>query len=158
GRVRPVDHINEKIGCALLEYGPGLKVIVPAENPLGPLERQIDARNLFYVSTIDELLVVLLESPVDNRGLESSREAVFLSLLPESRRELGQHLAAGVPANIYESPGSWSEPVPHMEEIFSVCEAWEARLDLHVAPTALALKTRETVQGGRTLVEVLLDG
>lgn len=158
GLVHQVDNINEKISCALQEYGSGLKVIVPAENRLGDLERQIDRGNLFYVSTVDELLAAVLDSPVDRRGLESARDVVFRELEPDDKRELIQHLFNGVPANIYDAPRNWSQPVPHAEGVYSIVEAWESRVDVHVAPHSLILKQGNSSHDGRTLIEVFIDG
>jgi hypothetical protein len=158
GRVLPVDHVEEKIRCALEEYGSGLRVILPAGNPLGQLEDWIDKGNLYYVSTVDELLAAALDSTQDSRGLDSSREAVFKTLPPDIKSELNQHLSIEVPGNIFDTSHLWTEPVAHSGGVFSTCQVWNDRLDLSVAPDRLSLARRTPLPSTRTQVQVILDG
>lgn len=139
-------------------HGSGLKVIVPAGNPLRHLEKRIGEGNLFYVSTVDELLAATLDSQVDSRGLVASREAVFRTLSPDIKVDLTPHLAPGVPADIYERPRLWTEPVTHPDQIYSTCSAWNDRLDLSVAPDPVSLQRPDARCAARTLVQVIVDG
>jgi hypothetical protein len=158
GRVLPVDHAEEKVRCALEEYGSGLRIILPAGNPLGQLEEWIDKGNLYYVSTVDELLSAALDSTKDGRGLDNSRKAVFQTLPPDLKSELNQHLSPEVPGDIFEPRRLWAEPVAHAGGLFSACQVWNDRLDLSVAPDRLSLARRTPFPATRSQMQVILDG
>lgn len=161
GRVLPVNGLEQKVRCAVEEYGPELKVIVP-DGALLPtyLEKRINSGNLFYVGSVEELMgAVLSTRGSELRGLDKAREEVFASLLPEEIAELLPYLLPNVPRDIYVRKRAWRGPVPHEQGIYSLTNAWNDRLDINFGPDAFSLASDNAgATQGEKLIQVILDG
>ncbi|MGH9853572.1 MAG: hypothetical protein ACREBD_27350 [Blastocatellia bacterium] len=160
GRVLRIEYLEQKVQCAIDEYGPDLKVIVPDREPLPThLENSIKSGNIFYVGTVEELLAAVLSTRGDSRGLGRAREAVFKARPPNEIAELAHHLLPDVPDEIYYKGFGWTEPVPHEQGVYSLTKAWNDRLDIALGPDAFSLTHDAPDQSQqKKLIQVILDG
>jgi len=81
GKVAKVDYVEDKVRCAIEEYGPGITVIIPEENRLPrELEENISPGHIHYVSAAEELLEKALFSGDSSRKMDDVRSALFRRL------------------------------------------------------------------------------
>ena len=160
GLVKRVNNLEQKVRCAISEYGSELKLILPESERLSPgVASLIKAGNILYVRSVEELMSKVLSTGSDARGLDKAREEVFSRLLPTEISELTRYLLPDVPHNIYVRKRRWREPVPHEQNMYSLTNAWNDRLDIAFGRDAFGLTSDDTVvRNSKKLIQVILDG
>jgi hypothetical protein len=161
GRVLPVDDVDEKIKCAIDEYGSSIRVILPAGRDLSTaIYQSIDLGNVYYVSTIEDLLEAALTSEKDfSRGLVPARVALFRELNRPTKDKLADYLRPGVNRDIYDRPpGGWLHPLSHEGGIYSACRAGLNRMDVKLGFEPSALQDGEWAPDEHEALRIVLDG
>jgi hypothetical protein len=163
GRVHQVEDAAEKVACALDEFGPDLRFVLPNENRLPlHLEQRIAAGNLHYVNTAEELLAAVFSSADDFRGLDQARAALFRQLSPVQKSSLGKYTIRGIAPDVYERMadrrGAWTTPRRQEGGVYALSTAWRDRLDIRLSLELSGLQEASAANGGRELVEIILDG
>lgn len=162
GFVHQVDDAPEKVACALEEFGPDLRFVLPNENRLPRhLEQRIASGNLHYVNTAEELLAAVFSSD-DFRGLDQARAALFRLLSPVQRSTLRKLIIPGIDPYVYEKMaerrGAWATPRRQEGGVYALSTAWRDRLDIRLSLELSGLQEANESNGGHELVEVILDG
>jgi hypothetical protein len=163
GLVKEVDDLEQKVRCAIDEYGPELKLILPKSEQgeqLPPsVANLVNAGNIHYVRSVEEMMSKVLSTAGDVRGLDKARAAVFGGLLQTEIAELSRNLLPDVPPDIYIRRRRWREPVPHEQNMNSLTSAWNDRLDIAFGTDAFSLTSDGTTNmQGKKLIQVILDG
>ncbi|MEW6209237.1 MAG: hypothetical protein AB1631_12775 [Acidobacteriota bacterium] len=163
GRVHQVEDAAEKVACALEEFGPDLRFILPNENRLPLyLEQRIAPGNLHYVNTAEELLAAVFSSADDFRGLDQARAALFRLLSPVQRSTLRKLIIPGIASDVYEKMaekrGAWTTPRRQEGGVYALSTAWRDRLDIRLSLELSGLQEANESNGGREMVEIILDG
>lgn len=160
GRIHPVEHLEQKVLCAVREYGQELKIIIPEGEMLTKKAmKEIDPNNLFYVRSVEELMSTVLAKHGDPRGLGKAREGIFRNLLPQEIADLASHRLPDVPEDIYVRKPKWREPVSYPLGLHSLASAWNDRLDIAFGPNPFSLISEDTPFAyGKKLIQVILDG
>ena len=159
GLVKRVNNLDQKVRCAISEYGSELKLILPESERLSSgVANLVKAGNIHYVRSVEELMSKVL-SVGDIRGLDKARKEIFSGLLQEEISELYRHLLPNVPPDIYVRKRRWREPIPHEQNMYSLTNAWNDRLDIAFGPDAFSLTSEDTiVTRSKKLIQVILDG
>ena len=160
GLVKGVNNLEQKVRCAISEYGSELKLILPESERLSSgVANLVNAGNIHYVRSVEELMSKVLSTVGDARGLDKARKEVFSRLLQTDISELSRYLLPDVPHDIYARKHGWHEPVPHEQNMYSLTNAWNDRLDIAFGPDAFSLTSQDTiVTKSKKLIQVILDG
>lgn len=163
GQVQSVGYLREKVTFALEEYGSSLKVILPAGEQLpAEIERRIGHQNLFYVKDAEELLVRVLSSPDDPRGLNEARKELFRRIRREDRERLRGYLISGVKGDVYETIANglqgWRVPQGR-EGVYVIGLTWSDQIDVKLATNPAAwMNPMDGQRSSKELIEFILDG
>lgn len=161
GAVAPVSDLEEKIVCAITEYGPSVRVIVPAGERLPePVESAIDLGNLFYVGDAEELLAALLSSSDGLRGLHKARQALFETLSHAQIERLRPFFLPGIdPDRIRSGLGDPTTPRAEEGGVYVRGQAWLDTIQVKIGlePSALDNDSAGTTTE-KELIEIIIDG